>query len=451
VIGVPRYCCWVIQSLRKRFAFLSVLKHRDYRIYYLGLVASVMSHQGMMAAQGWLVFDITGEPLTLGLVGAAQAIPGLVFNLVAGALADRFDPRRMIMIGEGAAALLISFLAVLVFTDVVVVWHIIVIAFFIGVATSFDQPARRVVWPSLIPRSEFLAGTALNQGAWNGTRVIGPGVSMGVIALVGFITGDDRLGAATSFTVIAAGFATMSVAITFVHMPEIKRAGGATVFHDIVDGLAFVAKQRIFLLLLGLSFSIGYFGLSYQQLMPAFAKDNLGLGPEGVGALYVASGIGGVSGIVIAASYGSSMDRAKLIGGGATLMGLAIIGFGISGVLGWALLAGVLSAAAGALYSIFQIGANTLLNLLVPVEYRGRVMGLRGIMWSLSPLGALQAGFIAGLTSTPFAIGVGGVGVLIATGLVFGLSKQVRNADKLVTAMEAAETLEEPKVGQPRS
>jgi MFS family permease len=429
----------VIHSLRNRLAFLFVLRHRDYRIYYLGLVASVMSHQGMMAAQGWLVFDITGQPLALGFVGAAQAIPGLIFNLVAGALADRFDPRRMILIGEGAAALLITTLAALVFTDVVEVWHIVVIAFLIGIATSFDQHARRVVWPSLIPRSEFLAGTALNQGAWNGTRVIGPGVSMGIIALIGVITGDDRLGVAISFMVIAAGFGTMAIAITFVRMPEIKRAGGATLLHDIVDGLAFVTEHRIFLLLLGLSFAIGYFGLSYQQLIPAFAKNSLGLGPSGVGVLYVSSGIGGVAGIIIAASYGANIDRAKLIGGGATLMGLTIIGFGISGILGWAILAVLLSALAGALYSIFQVGANTLLNLLVPAEFRGRVMGLRGIMWSLSPLGALQAGFIAGLTSTPFAIAVGGVGVLVATGLVFGLSKQVRNAENLVKNMEMKE------------
>ena len=430
------------QSLRKRLAFLSVLRHRDYRIYYLGLVASVTSHQGMIASKGWLVFDITGEPLALGLVGAAQAIPGLIFNLIAGALADRFNPRRMIVMGEGAAALLIALLAVLVFANVVTVWHIVIIAFLIGVATSFDQPARRVVWPVLIPRSEYVAGTALNQGAWNGTRVIGPAVSTGIIALVGSITGDVRFGAGISFVVIAAGFASMAVAIMFVRIPDIKRSGGATVFHDIVDGLAFVVTHRIFLLLLGLSFAIGYFGLSYQQLLPAFAKNDLGLGPSGLGALYVASGIGGIVGIVVAASYGSSVDRAKLIGVGATLMGASIIGFGISGVLGWAILAGVLSACAGALYSIFQVGANTLLNLLVPVEFRGRVMGLRGIMWSLSPLGALQAGLIAGLTSTPFAIGLGGVGVLIATGLVFGLSKQVRNAEKLVREMEAAEAFD---------
>jgi len=429
----------VIQTFRKRTEFLLVLRHRDYRIYYFGLLASVTAHQGMIAAKGWLAYDLTGQPLALGLVGAAQAVPGLIFNLLAGALADRFDPRRMIVIGEGIAGLLMALLAVLVFAKVIALWHIIVVAFLIGIATSFDQPARRVIWPALIPRSEYVAGTALNQGVWNGTRVIGPGVAAGIIWGAGEIAGDPRFGAGVSFLFIAAGFLAMAIAITFVRMPDIKRATGATVFHDIVDGLKFVVGHRIFLTLLGLSFSIGYFGLSYQQLLPAFAEDTLHVGVGGLGALYVASGIGGISGIVIAASFGKTMDRTKLIGFGASLLGLAIVGFAVSGVLGWSLVAAAFSAFAGALYSIFQIGANTLLNLLVPVEYRGRVMGLRGIMWSLSPLGALQAGFIANLTSTPFAIGIGGVIVLVITIAVFALSKQVRQAEQMVAAMDAAE------------
>jgi MFS family permease len=429
----------VLQTFRKRTEFLSVLRHRDYRIYYFGLLASVTAHQGMMAAKGWLVYDLTGQPLALGLVGAAQAIPGLIFNLLAGALADRLDPRRMIVLGEGIAGLLMAVLALLVFLDTIAVWHIVVVAFLIGIATSFDQPARRVIWPALIPRSEYLAGTALNQGVWNGTRVIGPGIAAGIIWAAGALAGDTRFGAGVSFLFIAAGFTGMAIAITFVRMPNIKRATGATVFHDIVDGLKFVVAHRIFLVLLGLSFSIGYFGLSYQQLLPAFAEDTLHVGVGGLGALYVASGVGGIAGIVIAASYGKTMDRTKLIGFGASLLGLAIVGFSISGVLGWSLVAGAFSAFAGALYAIFQIGANTLLNLLVPTEYRGRVMGLRGIMWSLSPLGALQAGFIATVTSTPFAIGVGGAIVLIITVAVFALSKELRQAEQMVADMEAAE------------
>ena len=427
----------MLQTLRKRTEFLSVLRHRDYRIYYVGLLASVTAHQGMIAAKGWLVYDLTGEVLALGIIGVAQAVPGIIFNLIAGALADRFDPRRMIVLGEGAAALLMALLAALVFTDTIAVWHIIVVAFLIGTATSFDQPARRVVWPVLIPRSEFVAATAMNQGVWNGTRIIGPAIALGIIAVSGSIAGDTRIGAGISFLFLAAGFGAMAVAMKFVNLPDIKRATGATVFHDIVDGLAFVATHRIFLILMGLSFSVGYFGLSYQQLLPAFAKDTLGVGVTGLGTLYVASGVGGITGIVLAASFGKTMDRTKLISFGASLLGVAILGFSISGVLGWALVAGAFSAVAGALYSIFQVGANTLLNLLVPTEYRGRVMGLRGIMWSLSPLGALQAGFIANVTSTPIAIGTGGAAVLVITVAVFAFSKQLRHAEQMVAAIEA--------------
>ena len=93
--------------LRRRFEFLTVLRNRDYRTYYLGMVASVTSILAMTTAQGWLVFDMTGSAAVLGMVAGLQALPGLVFNLVAGALADRIDPRRIIIYGEGTAAVLI--------------------------------------------------------------------------------------------------------------------------------------------------------------------------------------------------------------------------------------------------------------------------------------------------------------------------------------------------------
>jgi MFS family permease len=429
----------VLQTLHRRVEFLTVLRHRDYRIYYLGLLASVTSHQAMIAAQGWLVYDMTGRPAMLGFVAAAQAVPGIVFNLLAGALADRLDPRKIIVMGEGGAALLMALLATLVVTEVVEVWHIITIAFFTGIAVSFDQPARRVIWPALIPRSEYVFGTALNQGVWNGTRVIAPAIAMGIIALVDAITGDARLGAGISLYVIGAGFATMAGMMFIMRMPELKRATGATVFHDVLDGLAFVARNRIFLTLMGLSFAIGYFGLSYQWLLPAYAKDVLGRGPQGLGLLMSASGLGGVIGIFMIASFGRYQSRAWLIGAGAGIMGTAIIGLGIAGELGLFPVALVLVGLAGMMYSVFQIGANTLMNLLVPTELRGRVMGLRAMMWSLSPLGALQAGLIAGSVSTPFAIALGGAAVMVITGLVFALSRQLRNVGALVEEADARE------------
>ena len=426
-------------ALARRFEFLIVLRRRDYRRYWLGLVASVTSQQALLTAQGWLVYDITGEEVALGLVAAAQAIPAIVFNLVAGALADRLDPRRLILLGEGFAAIVIAVLATLVLVERIEVWHILVSAFLIGISTSLDQPARRVIWPALIERRQFMFATALNQGVWNGTRVFAPMVAAVPIAVIGGITGDFRLGAAVAFYLIAAGFATMAIAIMTIALPEMRRATGQTVLHDIADGLAFVARHRIFLLLLMMSFAIGYFGLSYQWLLPAFAVDVLGLGPEGLGLLQTASGVGGLIGIFLSASYGQQQSRALMLGGGAGLLGASVLVFGLNGAMQWYWLALAMAAMSGGFYSIFQTASNTLLNLLVPTEYRGRVMGLRGVMWSLAPLGALQAGFVASYTSTPFAITLGGGAVIVVTILAFVFSGQIRSIHRLVEEANARE------------
>ena len=430
-------------ALSRRFEFLTVLRRRDYRRYWLGLVASVTSHQALLTAQGWLVYDITGDVVILGYVAAAQAVPAIIFNLVAGALADRLDPRRLIVIGEGTAALIIAALATLVLMGWVEVWHVVASSFLIGISTSLDQPARRVVWPALIERREFLFATAMNQGVWNGTRVFAPMVGAAPIAIVGGLTGDFHLGAAVAFFLIAAGFATMAVAIVTIRLPEMPRASGRTVLHDIADGLRFVGSHRIFLLLLMMSFAIGYFGLSYQWLLPAFAADVLGLGPDGLGLLQTASGVGGLVGIFLSASFGQQQSKAWMLGGGAGLLGLSVLLFGANGAMQmqWYWFALAMAAASGGLYAVFQTASNTLLNLLVPTEYRGRVMGLRGVMWSLAPMGALQAGFVASYTSTPFAIALGGGAVIAVTILAFALSAQVRSIHRLVEEANAREAL----------
>ena len=428
-------------ALGRRFEFFTVLRNRDYRKYYIGMLASVTGHQSLLAVKGWLVYDMTGEPMALGFVAAAQAIPAVSFNLFTGALADRMDPRKLIMFGESMAAVLTFILATLTLTGLIEVWHILVIAFLTGAAVAFDQPARRALWPLLVPREHFMFAASLSQGIWNGTRVFAPALGTGIIAVAGAMAGDFRLGAAAAFYVACLGFVTMVTTSASIQLGKVARSQGTTLLHDIRDGLAFTYHNKIFLVLLLLGLFIGVFGLSSTHLMPALAKEDLGLGPAGLGFLMSMHGVGGVIGVFAVASFGQYQGRPWLLGGGAALFGVSVALLGLSGHFGWLVGAVVFAALGGVLYTTFQVSANTLLVLLVPAAFRGRVLGLRGIMWTLSPMGALLGGFIATRVNTPFAISFGGLVIVAGTAMLFATSKQLRQVGVLLQEAEGRGTV----------
>ena len=246
------------------------------------------------------------------------------------------------------------------------------------------------------------------------------------------------MGAGIVHFMLAVGFVSMAVAMVVINLPEVQRARGATLFHDIIDGLKFTLENRIFLVLLSLSLVFGYFGLSYQWLMPVFAEEVFGVGPEGLGVLLSANGIGGFVGIMFIASFGQYQSRSWLIGLAALMFGASLFLFAITSSLGWLPLSMVLVATTGAIFSVFQIATASMLNLLVPNELRGRVMGLRGITWSLAPLGALQAGILADLVNVQFSVAIGAVVVVVFTGLMLILSKDLRHVRRLVETADAA-------------
>ena len=432
----------MLQTIARRAEFLSVLRNRDFRVYSVGLVASVLGQQMLIATQAWLVYYLTGSPLALGLVGGVHAVPGIVVTLLGGAFADRFNPRNIILLAQGASALLMAVLATLVVTGLVEVWHIVVVSFLTGVTQAFDSPARRTVWPPLVRRDEFLYAISIGQSVWNGTRIIAPGIAGFIIATVGRVTGDEQVGAGASLYVTFAGFLAMAIAMWMIRMPPVRRSSGASVFHDVVDGLLFVKRNRVFLYLLGISLVSGYFGLSFMWLMPVFAEDYLHVGATGYGALLSMGGVGAMLGVLSVASFGQYQDRPWLLIGGTVLAGGMVTVFAVtSAVFQSYALALVLMAVVGAAFAVFQVATGTTVNLLVPDEYRGRVMGLRGMMFSLAPLGSLQAGLIATAVNTPFAVGLGG-SVLLAFGLLaYATSPEIRGLRRMVA--EAAKAHDE--------
>lgn len=405
---------------RPRFQVLSALRHSGFRRFWMGMVASVLGFQIMTVAQGWLIYDLTDSELALGYVGLAAGLPAIVLNLFGGVIADRVNQRILLIATQMVSSLGMLALAILTLLGLVEPWHIVASAFLIGSVQAFDAPTRQALYPHLIEREDMLNAVALNSMVWQGTRVIGP-------AIGGLIIGT-RLGVSPGFFAPFLGFLLMAVMVSTLRLPPIQRASGSTLLHDMAQGVNFVRTNSIFAFLIGMTFFNSIFGMSYIFILPVFARDIFEVGSPGLGALHAVSGVGAVLGTLITASLGNFRHKGRLLLGGAVLFGVFLILFAATGSVFVSFpLSLVFLFFAGISTSIYMITIMSTLQLMVPNELRGRVMGIYGMTWSLLPVGAMQSGAIAEYTSAPLAVAVGGAAVILFA-VVMGVgNRQVRN------------------------
>ncbi len=404
---------------RPRLQMFTALRHSSFRRFWMGMVASVLGFQIMTVAQGWLIYDLTDSKLALGYVGLAAGLPAIALNLFGGVIADKVNQRRLLIVTQITSSMGMLALATLTLTGLVEPWHIIASAFLIGSVQAFDTPTRQSLFPHLIDREDMLNAVALNSMVWQGTRVIGP-------AIGGIIIGT-RLGVAPGFFAPFLGFLIMAVMIATLRLPPIQRAKGASLFHDMAQGINFVRTNTIFAFLISMTFFNSIFGMSYIFILPVFARDIFEVGTSGLGVLHGASGFGAVLGTLITASLGNFQRKGWLILGGAVLFGTFLILFAVTGSLfKFFPLSLVFIFCAGMSTSIYMITIMSTLQMMVPNELRGRVMGIYGMTWSLLPVGAMQSGAVAEYTSAPLAVAIGGAAVIFFA-IVMGLSiRQVR-------------------------
>ncbi len=186
---------------------------RQYRIFWFGTLASVTGFQMLNFSQFWIIHKLTQDPLFLGYVGLASAVPSILLNLFGGVVADKLDRKRLIALTQSINAILILILALITFTEVVHPTHVIILAFLAGGVNAFDQPARQALYPALIDRSVMMNAVALNSAIWTGTRIIAPAIAGVVITFAG---------EGTSFLLSALGFFAMSVITLTIHVPKAK-------------------------------------------------------------------------------------------------------------------------------------------------------------------------------------------------------------------------------------
>jgi MFS family permease len=409
---------------RAKFTLPPAFRYPAYRLYWFGTLASVTGFQMFQFSQLWLIYRLTSSPLYLGYVGLAQAVPAIALNLVGGVFADRINRRALILITQLLNAGLIAILATLTLLDRVEVWHVLAIAFGAGAVNAFDQPARQAIYPTLIDRSAMMSAVALNSSIWQGVRIVAPALAGIVITVAG---------THVTFYMAAAGFLAMAAVMLRLAVPPTPDRLPGSPIHDMAQGLKFIKGNSVFSFLIGMTFFNSLFGMAYVTMMPVFAVDILAVGAGGQGHLLSISGLGALLMTLWLGARSSTGGEGLRVIGGAVLFGVAIAAFALTAqFVGSFPLALAIMFFLGVFNSMYMTAIMTSLQMMVPDEMRGRVMGFYSMTWSIAPLGGMQAGALASVLGAPSALAIGGLAVVLFALGPATLNPQVRSLTALV-------------------
>jgi len=389
-------------------AGLRALGHRDFRLFWCGQLVSLIGTWMQSVGQAWLVLELTNSPFRLGVIGALQFGPILLFSFLSGAISDRVRKRRLLL-GTQAALMLQAFtLAALVGSGRVQFWHVAVLAALYGLATTLDMPSRQSYIAHLVPRGDLMNAIALNSAVFNGARVVGPAVAGLLVA---------RYGTAAAFLMNGASFIAVLAALVAIRTegaPSPRRGVGLRA--EIAEGVRYAAGTPRVALVMSLLVVVSLFVVNMNVLVPLIARDVLHEGAHGFGLLMAALGVGAVAGALAVAAL--SVGRPPL----GMVVGPALAAAALLLLLSTARHFGPTAAvlvALGFAQIVFMTSCNTTVQIAVPDELRGRVMGLYALVFAgMTPIGALIMGTVAEHWGVSRACAVGGgAGLLLILAL----------------------------------
>jgi MFS family permease len=389
------------RALRGR-TFVSLRKHRNYRLYFTGQIISATGTWMQDTALPWLILQRTHSPVQVGLLLFCRYVPFALFGLVAGVVADRYDNRLMLMITQAAAMTVAALLAVVAFTGAPTAF-VFVLAVLGGTAVVFDNPNRHALTYRLVGRDELQNAVALNSSIFNAGRVIGPALGGVVIAAAGV---------GFCFALNAASFLAVLVALALMRPRElypVNRGAPPRGLGAIREGLGYVRRRRTLRLIVGSTAVVGLVGFNVRVLIPVLTGKTLDAGPHTLGLLFAFFGLGALAGALVTASASSPRWRRSLVG----LIGLS------GGLLALALPQSVWTAAAllalvGLSFSLWSSTSQAMLQLSAPDALRGRVLSLYLLVFGgLQPIGSLLSGWLASIGGTSLAFLVAGASLSV--------------------------------------
>jgi MFS family permease len=405
---------------------LAAFTYRDFRVQWFGACSSSIGTWTQLSAQNWMVLALTGSAFYLGLDAFLQQLPIMLFTLIGGVLADRRDRRRTLLASQYVQMATATTLALLVFSGVVQIWHILLLSFTTGLAQAFGGPAYQSLIPSLVDKKDLPNAVALNSIQFNVARVLGPlafGVTIAVFMKWGF---TDAQGMAACFALNAASFLIVIWALNSLHVKHIPTTGAGSMRDQMGTGLSYVRNNGSLVALIILAATTTFLGFAVLTFLPLFTKTVFKEGAETYSHLLAFSGAGSVVGALIIAWLGKfpRMGLTALIV--QAVYGLLILGFAISHVL-W--VSELLLFLTGAALMVVFSTVTSLIQLIAPNEMRGRVMSIymvafRGGM----PLGSLVSGYLATYIGAPMVIGINGVLLVVVAAYFLVRSREVREA-----------------------
>ena len=382
------------------------LRHRDFRLLWSAELASTLGSQMQRVAIAYQVFQITGDPLQLGLLGLFRFAPIALFGLAGGVVADRRDRRRTLLWTQSILLLTSAVLAVLTARDTVTMPIIYALTFFSFAVTAVNGPTRQALIPSLVPRAEIAGAMTMHTLASTMAAVAGPAVGGFIIA---------HFGIATTYAIDAVSFLLVIGAVVALRARSriaVSTIGG---FAAAIEGLRFLRGSPVLLGVMTVDFLATFFGAS-MVLMPVFAEDILGVGAEGLGVLYAAPAFGAVLGSVVMSFARIPHRPGAGVLAAIGVYGVCIVGFGLSVNL-WLSLA--LLAVSGAADAVSMTLRHTIRNLAPPDALRGRVAAAHSTFAMGGPqLGEFEAGVAARFVGAGPSVALGGVGTLVAVAIV---------------------------------
>jgi MFS family permease len=376
-----------IEAASDGISTFSSLRYRDYRFLWFGQIGRSAAMWMEQIARPVLILQLTDSALMLGLVVAARMTPQLLFGLMAGVIADRFDRKRIMIVAQIGTLTWHLITAFLVLTDLIETWHVFALAFATGTSMVFTQTARQSLIPQLVPKEQVLNAISLNMAALNVMRIAGPGLA-GVILIGGDVGPVYLISGALGIGVVFA------LSMVNVEHKQREDTDEMSWWDDLRSAFQYVREHREILAVLGPPLIMFMFGMPYLNVfVPLFAKDVLDLGDAGVGALMAVTGAGAIVGSLVLASQTNLQRRGILIMALMVVFGSLLIVFSRSTFLPVSI---ILLMVIASMSTSFMALTNSLLLELSPSDMHGRIVSLMSIDRGLVPVGAIAAGALAG-------------------------------------------------------